>query len=238
MIVWIASYPRSGNTFFRILLHHLIGIHTFSIYDDPIFCKMGASEIVGHRALPGPIEMLKQHSQLYFVKTHDLPQAEDHCPTIYIVRDGRDALVSLARSHVNPTRSRRMRWIHWFASLTALRYRRALRRFIVEGTSVPIWNDHVLAWSKESSRRKICIIKYEQLVNEPFQQLKRAFSQLDLPFGNLKAGTVPRFDELHQKWPAFFRKGCPGAWRDDMPKAIQALFWKYHRAGMEALEYA
>ena len=32
MIVWLASYPRSGNTYFRILLNHLYGIKTPMAY--------------------------------------------------------------------------------------------------------------------------------------------------------------------------------------------------------------
>ena len=34
VIVWLASYPRSGNTFLRIVLHRLYGVPTYSVYDD------------------------------------------------------------------------------------------------------------------------------------------------------------------------------------------------------------
>jgi hypothetical protein len=33
MLVWVASFPRSGNTFLRIILHRLYDIQTSTVYD-------------------------------------------------------------------------------------------------------------------------------------------------------------------------------------------------------------
>jgi len=95
MIVWLASYPRSGNTFFRVLMKHLYGIKTYSIYNDSLFSEIGASEMIGHEDLPASIEELSRSSRLYLIKTHGLPT--DDSPVIYLVRDGRDSIVSYAR---------------------------------------------------------------------------------------------------------------------------------------------
>jgi len=52
MIVWLASYPRSGNTALRVLLNRVFGLETLSLYDDRT--DIGASEerarLVGHRS--------------------------------------------------------------------------------------------------------------------------------------------------------------------------------------------
>ncbi len=50
MIVWLASYPRSGNTFLRLVLHRLFGVPTYSVYedDDPVAQRVGP-ELVGYR---------------------------------------------------------------------------------------------------------------------------------------------------------------------------------------------
>jgi hypothetical protein len=96
MIVWLASYPRSGNTYFRILIHHLYGLKTYSIYDDLLLEKLdGTAETIGHERLPGDLEDLEQSESVYIVKTHNLPG--DDRPAIQIVRDGRDALVSYTK---------------------------------------------------------------------------------------------------------------------------------------------
>ena len=34
MIVWLASFPRSGNTMLRILLHRFYGRLSYSLYDE------------------------------------------------------------------------------------------------------------------------------------------------------------------------------------------------------------
>jgi hypothetical protein len=93
MIVWLAAYPRSGNTLVRLLLKRLFGVSTFSLYDDP--ADIGADPTVahelGHRSHgltnEGFYEMASTKPEMYFVKTHDLPR--DDAPAIYIIRDGR-----------------------------------------------------------------------------------------------------------------------------------------------------
>ena len=34
MVVWIASYPRSGNTLLRMLIRYGFGMSTFSVFDE------------------------------------------------------------------------------------------------------------------------------------------------------------------------------------------------------------
>ncbi len=44
MLIGLASYPRSGNTFFRVLLNRYFGLQTYSLYDDP--SDIGANRAV------------------------------------------------------------------------------------------------------------------------------------------------------------------------------------------------
>ncbi len=42
VIVWLASFPRSGNTFLRILLHRLYGVRSSVVYDvDGVAQRLG-----------------------------------------------------------------------------------------------------------------------------------------------------------------------------------------------------
>jgi hypothetical protein len=42
VIVWVASFPRSGNTLLRIVLHRLYGIGTSTVYDvDGVAKRLG-----------------------------------------------------------------------------------------------------------------------------------------------------------------------------------------------------
>ena len=97
MIVWLASYPRSGNTFLRIVLHRLYGVPTYSVYDDddPVAQRVGP-DLVGWRPKPGDRTEMIAAPGVHFVKTHKRRKG-DGSPAVYLVRDGRDALVSRAR---------------------------------------------------------------------------------------------------------------------------------------------
>jgi hypothetical protein len=99
VVIWLTSYPRSGNTFLRVVLHSLYGVPTYSVYhdDDPVAQRVGP-DLVGYRPLPDDREALSASAEAYFVKTHKRRKADGH-PAICLVRDGRDAAVANARLH-------------------------------------------------------------------------------------------------------------------------------------------
>ena len=68
---------------------------TYAEGDNPYLDNVGAADVVGHRRRESSIDELAATGDLHFVKTHRLPRAEARA--VYIVRDGRDALVSYAR---------------------------------------------------------------------------------------------------------------------------------------------
>src|SRR5688572_23760025 len=89
MIVWLASYPRSGNTMLRMMLNQVFGCDTYTKY----FSRPGRNSgknLTGVKPLPGPwpecISTMAADEKTYFVKTHDRP--EDDSRAIYIVRNG------------------------------------------------------------------------------------------------------------------------------------------------------
>lgn len=111
MIIWQASFPRSGSTFFRILAHHLYGLPTYTGFfsgDDLDF--IGAGHVTGHESLPEElasalregrredIERYHALERIFLVKTHGTAQevASSGLPAVLIVRDPQDALVSFA----------------------------------------------------------------------------------------------------------------------------------------------
>src|ERR1700690_3698791 len=79
MIVWLASYPRSGNTMLRAMLRQAFGLKSYSMYDDPTDIGMNPAvgKQVGHQSLGTSFEefYLREMSsnKLTLVKTHDKP---------------------------------------------------------------------------------------------------------------------------------------------------------------------
>ena len=68
LIIWISSYPRSGNTFLRTILKNCLGQFTYSIYNDnEIGGDPDLTEITGGRDSPTLEQVLgyKHSSHLY-----------------------------------------------------------------------------------------------------------------------------------------------------------------------------
>lgn len=230
MIVWLASYPRSGNTFFRMLLFCKYGIPTSSVYDEPDLVQIGATKAVGHEPLTKSIPELAKEDKLYLIKTHERPS--DEYPAIYLVRDGRDALVSHTRylqqfygKAANPIRKLKQ-LVGWE------NYHRILRNVILTSK----WSEHVINWTSRPDNQTF-VVPYEKLCSEPDLWLDRAIQSLQLPIKKDEVREMPDFEQLQQKWPQFFRKGKIGTWKDEMPDSLHRLFWKHHETGMTMLGY-
>jgi hypothetical protein len=120
MIVWIASYQRSGNTFFRVVMHHLYGVNTYPVFNaGEELVTAGAGELVGHKKRPAALQaaitsgkpelirsaldQLEASEELFVFKTH--AAANELFGTNYravlVVRDGRDAIASFANFRVD-----------------------------------------------------------------------------------------------------------------------------------------
>jgi hypothetical protein len=65
MIVWVSSFPRSGNTFLRILLHRLYGVRTSVVYDvDGVATRLGEA-LVGFEERPAAIHAMRTDKQVH-----------------------------------------------------------------------------------------------------------------------------------------------------------------------------
>lgn len=221
--MWLASFPRSGNTFFRILLKELSGIETYATSDSRLAQKIGLADTIGHRPLASmPTNGGTTPS---IIKTHRLP--EDSRPAIYLVRDGRDALVSYARYRV-AFRSKKGKARSFHSELTNL----------VEGQS-PFgkWGSHVFAWTRDRRDGPTTLVRFEDLIERPLEVFRNALTETDAGLEILEAATIPTFDDLHGRWPDFFRKGQAGTWRTEMSEEIHDLFWATNGDAMTYLGY-
>ena len=76
MIVWVSSFPRSGNTFLRIVLNRLYGVRTSVVYDvDGVAQRLGA-DLVGFIERPAVIVVMRESTEVHFVKTHPRRQRD------------------------------------------------------------------------------------------------------------------------------------------------------------------
>jgi hypothetical protein len=178
-------------------------------------------------ALP-TAEELAAGERVFFVKSHDLPAGSDH-PAIYLVRDGRDALVSYAWFSLVLHGGLR------FEDVDHERFRSALHAVMTDRRSpYGVWSQHVRAWLE---RPRTTVVRFEDLIERPAECVRRAVDGLETGLAYHDA-PVPGFDELHAGRPRFFRRGRVGAWRDEFPPDLLQQFWREHGDGMRAAGYA
>lgn len=215
--VFIVGYPKSGNTWFQ---------------------NLAAGAIYGVNPLFAPDTLIQElvpdihHKRFYkrfwtpmLFKSHLLPQS-DYKRVIYLLRDGRDAMVS------------------YFHFLSAMRGEVPDFAEMV-GTGEGLickWHDHVEAWLDNPYGAEMLIIRYEDLKTDPVRELQRCCTFLDIdrsrPWLELVANNAA-FDLMQQKeksgkyyrdntkWPEselFNRRGVVGSYKDEMPPEVLAIF--------------
>ena len=185
MIIWLASYPKSGNTLVRALLasyfyskngefnFNLIkNITQFPNYD--IFHKLGidtknekevmknyirAQESINQK---NSIHFLKKNSYLFNIDNNPFTDLNNSLGAIYIVRDPRNVVTSYAH-HFNismeKAADRLVSSIIYGGNFNS--------KYEADRTKVYLgsWNSNYNSWKSFKLSEKYLLIKYEDLLN-------------------------------------------------------------------------
>jgi len=269
MIIWLASYPKSGNTWLRMFLksYFLKSNEKFSLEDTILdsFKSQGFpdqalldrlkvdyfkfDEIVknwetmqDYINLNNKTNYVKTHNAMCTVGSYKFTTPRNTKGAIYLVRDPRDVLVSLAHHdgyNFNQTFEHLSSSYNFEYPLSSgKRYKKTLM-----GT----WADHYKSW-KNFKSCKTLIIKYEDMVLDEYNTFKKIMNylkEIDETELNeeklLKALKQTQFEELQRmekadgfsekgKGELFFRKGKIGEWKNDLSsdlvKKIEKVFYK------------
>ena len=222
MMVWIPSFPRCGNKLARIILTTLFKARTFTVYP-----QIGEPDKVPvtpdwKGPLPAFTTPPTAFADVFFMKTHELPET-DH-PAIYIVRDGRDAYVSFAHFVMQ----------HFPEHVQGMSFLQVLKMLIRSKDHFAGWSQNVQAWTQRKG--KTAVIRFEQMVVDPAGSMAAACAWIGIPAPKA-TGHMPGFGELKANEPQQFRKGKSGGWREEMPPAVEELFWSIHGETMTMLGY-
>ena len=227
MIVWVASFPRSGNTFLRIVLYRLYGVRTSTVYDvDGVAERLGR-DLIGFTDRPGSLSEMRAVDEPHFIKTHRQRDADvdEDDRAICLVRDGRDALVSWARqaSEEDPNT-----------------YENELRSTILRVSAVGTgsWGANVLSWLRPPAPHRV-ILRYEDLIRDPYGAVSPIIATVAPVLGLRPEASIPSLDELRGHDGLFFRRGCTGSHQDELPTELHQLFWSRidNQAAMALLGY-
>lgn len=246
----LASFPRSGNTFLRNILMDVFDVYSWNNIDVYNKAQKNYRKYERLRKLhalpPGKerkLHELKEQLSFRIVKTHEvpsriLPKCDPDVRIIYLVRDGRDALVSMAHHRKDIIQP-------------GTDFTKNLKESIWApmGTYFGGWGNNVSSWSKVAH----LTIYFENLVNNPGKEITRIREFLNLPEADLDK--IPTFEtqrsggshfggkkreklsktEQDAFNAKFFRSGKTGSWKDDMPDELHEKFWKkYGNVMLEA----
>lgn len=220
-IVWLASYPKSGNTWTRIFLANYLmnadrpvpinQVHRFAMGDSipRMYNMVAGREIDVHdytltlqlrdRVLQG---IVANKADINFVKTHNInsiafgtkliPRKYTRS-AIYIIRNPLDMLISYAR-HYGLTHEATARSIgHPHNSNEA------------DPTSVTTflggWSDHVRSWSSETAF-PVLTVRYEDMLEKPEDSFASMLEHIGMPADPerlQKAIRFASFDEVSKQ---------------------------------------
>jgi hypothetical protein len=264
-IVWLASYPKSGNTWLRAFLHNYIvdaqTPHSInSLVDFSVAECAGAFYGPDHAGLRDEqvqrlrpavhAQLTKLHDDLVFVKTHNANRALHGVPlctpgvtagAVYIVRDPRDVALSYAAFAGKCVDE----IIEFMADARAGNATDAAQVFEFLGS----WSEHAISWVAAQKR---LLVRYEDLLNEPERYFARVIKFLGT--GEVDARRLARaiafsgFDVLSGQEAAngyragggaetFFRTGKAGQWRDCLTQAQVQKIEAAHGEVMQKFGY-
>jgi hypothetical protein len=227
--VFIVGYPKSGNTWFRFLVAGVV---------YGVDLNYAPSHLV-YDLVPDIhyLPFYKRYQTPMYFKSHHLPRPE-YRKAIYLLRDGRDVMVS---------------YLH---HLTAIKGESILLSDLVENKiKLPFgpWHVHVESWMQNPYDANIMTIRYENLINQPLNELHRFCEFLGIEredslltqviekssFASLqkKENEIQNFGET-TRWPGtknFFRRGKIGSYKDEMSPEILNMFME--KAGQTLRKY-
>ena len=192
MIFWIASYPKSGNTWLRTL----ISAYYYSKdgkFTQKLIKNIGQfpekKHFHGFDYLPQLVidtsrfwikaqERINSDKKLRFFKTHNafgsinnnhFTDAKNSIGAIYVVRDPRNVITSL-KNHYELDNNQALKWM-----LNDNNYIYDVHKFKQDGYSdfqfISSWATNYKSW-KVQKKIPIKIIKYEELLNETYIVVK------------------------------------------------------------------
>jgi len=226
--IFIAGFPKSGNTWMQNLIAGIqFGIET-SLLPDKLTQEL-VPDIHGK-------DYYKRFGDIVFFKTHELPNKHMK-RVIHLVRDGRDAMAS------------------YYAMNIALGKKTTLKEMIVSGKDIypSKWKEHTRQWLSNPYNADILIVKYEDLIQDTFNQMKRimAFAKLERSdevikrsvYGNSLSEMKRKEKEYgwnNKDWDPsqdFIRTGKIGSYKKEIPEDLIKIFETESKAELDYFDY-
>lgn len=239
-VVWVASYPKSGNTWVRSILYSASQgqvdlnrindlIPSFPACVERVALDNGITEIDEAAklwdktqgwisSLPGN-RVIKTHNLCGPVSNTRFPLPQCTLAAIYVVRDPRDVAISYT-NHFGRTLEQAVSLLQMEDNFTFME-ENAFRKSVIGS-----WKTHVQSWM--NAEFPVLMVRYEDLLAAPATEIQRILDFLGIrpvisaeqiaeatSFSSLsKFEEEQGFDEASDNAVNFFHKGKVGQWLD------------------------
>ena len=266
LITWIASFPRSGNTWLRALITAYANDGEVEI--NSIMQTADKEPMYYHGIANAPINtwrmsdqamikpaamkrMLEHAGDNVLIKTHDcnreIAGVEQIPPflsrtAIYMVRDPREVALSFMNHYNFDTMD---------AALDLMLDDGALTRFPDKGLFIPqgSWQANTASWLDQKPY-PVHLLRYEDLLAQPFKEFGKIIRILKMDFNaklvkrSIEACQFDKFKKAEQETgfresvgQTFFYKGQVNRWEKELEKVHQDRIVKACHTQMKAFNY-
>ena len=221
-IIWLASYPKSGNTWMRLFLTALQKDTDFGINEIETDGIISSRNIIDSTLGINSAELhendfLKYRSELYdkwantktketlFIKVHDACTLKGNIlfppkitkGTIYILRNPFDMVASTA-NHQSMSINKAVQFLcNNKAELAQSKYN--LNQQISQHLGT--WSEHIISWTNVH-RNNMLLIRYEDLLHNSLETFTKVVNYLELNYSQekiIRAIDQVSFDKIQEK---------------------------------------
>ena len=216
-IVWLASYPKSGNTWLRMFLANYLlrtsepmplgKVHRIALGDAllpayraiakrPVDPKDEAAVLALRPAVLGAIvanqadiNLVKTHNQNIVLKGLDLIPARLTRLALYVVRNPLDMVLSYADHYGMPVASAA-------AAISA-----PSNQIVPDAANVAqylgSWSDHVSGWTR-TRKFPVCTVRYEDMIADPEKTFFTVLKRMRVPLDGARLDRAIEFSSFDQ----------------------------------------